>query len=194
MNSKKKLRLKKEVILFLAYLILLINMILGIKVYSVDFAFIFFIFAAIILFKYKINSDFLFVPPIFLLMYLPILLLIDKSALANDIVSYVFYFLVIGIALKFLEYIKNTKLSLGLDDILDKLDKEYLKKCVIIFSLLTLTSFVIESFTTYLKFGKWNFLYFSILFLSLYFISFLKNNKQGSYSSQERNYKSYNAS
>ena len=83
-----------------AYALVILNMFLGSKIYSLEWAFLGFLVIAVIFYDFKIDSRFLILPGIILLGYLPFLLVGYFNELAEVIAVYVYYFLVIGVVLQ----------------------------------------------------------------------------------------------
>lgn len=71
--------------------------------YTIEWAALPFLAAAAIFFFSRVDSRFLILPAILLLSYCPFLLVYGLEALAEDIAIFVYYFLVFGVLLQFLE-------------------------------------------------------------------------------------------
>jgi hypothetical protein len=118
----RKVRL---LILFLVYCLLLVNIILTQKdIFSIEFSSVCFVAAAIIFYILKIDSRFLILPAILGLAYCPFLLIGNKWAFAEDIAIYVYYLLVVGIILQFIEHFKKNPLELKFQVVMKKLLKQ----------------------------------------------------------------------
>lgn len=105
--AKKKLTGRLLSILFYSYLLLIIGMFLGVKVFPISWVFILFIVSAVVFYKFKIDPRFLIIPAIPLLALCPLLLIAGKDVLANSIAIYAFYFLIIGLSLQFIEMVRK---------------------------------------------------------------------------------------
>lgn len=107
-----------KIILFIVYLILITNIILQIRYYSVEWAFLGFLICAVICYDSKIDSRFLILPALFLLGYVPFLLIAKYQVLAELLAVYVYYFLVLGVGLQFIEYIRKTEPRLNFEEVI----------------------------------------------------------------------------
>jgi phosphoglycerol transferase MdoB-like AlkP superfamily enzyme len=102
---------KTTAALYAIYFLIVVNMYLGTKLYSISWAAAGFGIAAVLFCILKIGSRYLTLPAILLLASCPILLILKKETLAETAAIYVFYFMVSGVLVLFAENIlKNKKL------------------------------------------------------------------------------------
>lgn len=107
--------------LFLVYGLLIFNMVLTQKeIFTFEYSFIAFIAAAIIFLILKIDSRFLILPAILGLAYCPFLLMADQETFAESIAIYVYYFLVVGVLLQLVEFIRKKDCELCFDKVIKK--------------------------------------------------------------------------
>lgn len=155
------------------YGLLIANMFLGSRIYSVEWAFLGFILSAVILYDFKIDSRFLILPAILLLAYIPFLLLGAQEPLAELIAIYVYYFLVAGVILQIIEYAKKTQLSLDFEQFMSiLLKKDKIITLIIIFGIISVALIIANRFIS-IELAKWSSVYLFFLMLALYGISFL---------------------
>lgn len=99
-------------VLFIMYLVLAIDIILSIKgVYSVEWAFLGFLAAAVVFYDSRIDSRFLIFPALLLLGYIPFLLIGKQNLVAETAAVYVYYFLVAGVGLQVAQFIQKNENS-----------------------------------------------------------------------------------
>ncbi|MEK6800968.1 MAG: hypothetical protein AABY05_03470 [Nanoarchaeota archaeon] len=115
--EKSKKHFKPQIILLFCYITIIINMLLGERFYSLEWAFLGFILISIIFYLVKIDSRFLIFPALLLLITLPFLLLFKQQAIAETIAVYVYYFLVVGVILQIIEHFKKTENSLSFNNL-----------------------------------------------------------------------------
>ncbi|MEK6859897.1 MAG: hypothetical protein AABX54_03715 [Nanoarchaeota archaeon] len=164
----------RETILFFVYLLLMINMYLGIKVYSIEWAFLGFIIAIVIFYDAKIDSRFLILPALLLLGYVPFLLIAKFNSLAETIAIYVYYFLVSGVGLQLIEHMKEINNSLDFGEwIKKKLEKTNWIGYVVFFGIASILLIVLNRIKP-VEIWKWTSVYVFVVFLALYFISTMK--------------------
>jgi len=101
----------------LFYILIGINMYFGNHTYSVEIAFIGFILLTVAFYFIKIDSRFLILPAILLLGFIPFLLTIKQNVLAENLAIYVYYFLVVGVILQFIEMRKKTEPKVDFSEI-----------------------------------------------------------------------------
>jgi len=77
------------------------------RVFSIEWAFVGFVISAVVFAIAKIDSRFLIFPAILLLGYCPFLLIGKLDKFAENIAIYAYYFLVVGVVLQFVEYIRK---------------------------------------------------------------------------------------
>ncbi|MDD4354235.1 MAG: hypothetical protein PHN56_07325 [Candidatus Nanoarchaeia archaeon] len=166
---------------FLAGLILVtllvgINWSIGNALYSVEIAFIGFIFLALIFYFLRIDSRFLILPAIILLGFIPLLLYIYQKALAENIAVFVYYFLVVGVVLQIIEMAKDREPKFDFSDI-----ARYVYRKIkwirfgCIFGIITLIFFGLDYSLKSGNFVLWKvtFAYLSALCLLIFFYSLI---------------------
>ncbi|MBD3355143.1 hypothetical protein GF361_04110 [Candidatus Woesearchaeota archaeon] len=156
--------LKKNKLSYL-YLFLIVNMILGIKLYPIEWAFLGFVFAAAIFYLSKIDSRQFILSAILLLGYCPFLLFAEKQVLAENFAIYSFYFLMMGIVLKFFQ--KDGLFSIHID-------RKFLRKWIIIFVGLSVFSFALAFLFEFLQLLAWSSLYITIVLAVFNYLSLQK--------------------
>jgi len=162
-------RLRKEFVLTAGYVMILINMILGVKIYSIDWAFLFFVLLAGIFYFYKIDSRFLILPAILLLGYCPFLLIAKNNTLAENIAIYAYYFLVVGVLIQIIENFRNKEIKLNFTETLSKISKKINSfKLMIDMGLVVVISFLMDLFVPFFNQLKYTSLYFFVLSFVFY--------------------------
>ena len=163
--------------MFLGYLILIINIFLATKVYSVEWAFLGFIIATVLFYDFKIDSRFLILPALLLLGYIPFLLIGAQKEIAESIAVFVYYFLVVGVVLQIIEHVKKIENSIDFDGII----KEILKKAnwiilIMIFGLISVGIIIGNRFIN-LEFWKWTSVYVFAVVMFFYIIARFQEQK-----------------
>lgn len=161
-------------ILFVVYLLLGINMVLGTKTYSIEWAFLGFFIASVIIYDAKIDSRFLILPSLLLLSYIPFLLIGKFNVLAETIAIYVYYFLVCGVILQIIENIRKTENRLDFDNFVKGMLKEFDWVVPTIFTGLAGISAIIASRFYEIDLIKYTSIYSFIVCLIIYSISLIK--------------------
>jgi len=110
--------------IILLYILISVNMYFGTKLYSIELAFVGFIILAIIFYLLKIDSRFLILPALLLLSFVPFLLTIKYSVLAENLAIYVYYFLVVGVIMQFVEVMKKKEPKIDFSVIMTYLYKK----------------------------------------------------------------------
>ncbi len=167
----------KNLILILVYILLVINMILGVKVYTVEWAFLIFVMGAVIFYDSRIDARFLILPALLLLGYIPFLLIGKQNSLAEIIAVYVYYFLVMGVGLMVFEYSSKEENSLDFEYLI----WEIIKKinwitAIVIVGIINVIIIIANRFYN-LEIWKWTFVYIFAVSLVFYFISLMKNER-----------------
>lgn len=160
----------KRAVLSVVYLLLTADMILGMRVYSVEWAFLGFLACAVICYDAKIDSRFLILPALFLLGYIPFLLIAKYQALAESIAVYVYYFLVIGVGLQFIEYLKKREGLLDFEEVMKEVIAS--SNWIITACLLGIAEVLIIIFNRFYNLEAWKYtvLYFFIISVIFYAI------------------------
>ncbi|MBS3092599.1 hypothetical protein J4466_04230 [Candidatus Pacearchaeota archaeon] len=173
--NKLIVKLPSALILFASYLILVLVIFFGSRLFSIEWAFIAFIISAFLFYDTKIDSRFLISPALIILGYIPFLLISKQNAVAETAAIYVYYFLVAGVGLQIAENIKKYENSFDFD----KFIKEFLKKRKLIVFALIITGFIAIDISLInriksLELWKWTSIYIFIIALVFYWISELK--------------------
>lgn len=163
-----------EIVLKTTYLLLIINMILsGYSVYSVEWAFLVFLIAAVIFYDSKIDSRFLIFPALLLLGFIPFLLIGKQNDLAEKIAIYVYYFLVVGVGLQIVESIKKDKFFLEFSSyIRNIIHGKYLGESMIFLGCVSIILIIINKFSE-IEIWKWASIYVFSVLLIFYLISLI---------------------
>lgn len=175
--NKSVHKINPYLILFLGYLILIINMFLATNAYSIEWAFLGFIIAAVLFYDFKIDSRFLILPALLLLSYIPFLLIGAQKEIAETIAVFVYYFLVVGVVLQIIEHAKKIENSLDFDRIM----KEIIKKInwiipITIFGLISVGIIIGNRFMN-LELWKWTSVYVFAVVIVSYIISHFQEKK-----------------
>ena len=164
------------ILIFIVYGLIIINMVLGLRVYSIEWAFLGFIIATVIVYDSRIDSRFLILPALILLGYIPFLLIGKFNILAENIAIYVYYFLVCGVVLQVMEHLKKITNTLDFDVFAKGILKEFdwIKTCILtgIFSI----GVVISNRFYDLPLLKWTSVYLFLVCLIIYSLTMFKEN------------------
>ena len=158
----------------IVYILLLINMYLGSFLYSVEWAFLGFVVAAVVFYDARTDSRFLIFPALLLLGYIPFLLIGGQNPIAETIAIYVYYFLVVGVFLQVVEHLKESKNSVGFDNLIKKMIyNQYLTEILIFAGIVSVLLIIINRFKE-IELLKWTFVYVFAVLLVFYGISLIK--------------------
>ncbi|MBS3078519.1 hypothetical protein J4218_00180 [Candidatus Pacearchaeota archaeon] len=164
-------------IILIVYILLTVNMFLGAKIYSIEWAFLGFIIATVIVYDSKIDSRFLILPALLLLGYIPFLLIGKFNAIAENIAIYVYYFLVCGVVLQVIEHVKKITNRLNFDSFSKGMLREFdwIKTCILtgIFSI----GVIIANRFYELPLLKWTSVYIFLISLIIYSLTMFKEEK-----------------
>jgi len=160
----------------LIYVFLIINMYLSNGVYSVEWAFLGFVIAAIIFYDARIDSRFLILPALLLLGYVPFLLIAKQNAISETIAIYVYYFLVVGVGLQLTEYFTKNNNYLDFESWIAKLIRKDWGRAPIITGLIAIGFTVLNRFKE-VEVWKYSFIYLFVISLVIYFISTITPSK-----------------
>lgn len=175
--NKSIYKINPRLILFLGYLILIINMFLATNAYSIEWAFLGFMIAAVLFYDFKIDSRFLILPALLLLGYIPFLLMGAQKEIAETTAIYVYYFLVAGVVLQIIEHVKKIENSIDFDKIIKKLI--YRINWIIpitIFGLISVGIIIGNRFMN-LELWKWTSVYVFAVVMVFYIISHFQEQK-----------------
>ena len=170
-------------ILLICYLIIIKNIALQTQFYSIEWAFLVFIVCATIFYDFKIDSRFMILPALLLLAYIPFLLTGKYNQIAETSAIYVYYFLVVGVAIQLAEHFKDKPTALDFE----KTMKIIIRKVpwitlINIAGIITIGIILIDKLYTvtslHLVFWKYTAIYFFVLCLIFYSISLLKSIKE----------------
>lgn len=163
-------------LIFIIYSLLAINMFLGTKYYSIEWAFLGFIVASVIIYDSKADSRFLILPSLLLLAYIPFLLIGKFNTMAENIAIYVYYFLVCGVVLQVIEHVKQITNTISFDTFSKNALKELdWIKAVIITGVFSISIIIANRFYDW-QFLKWTSVYLFAVCLVIYLVSNLKDN------------------
>ncbi len=164
----------KKIILIIVYVLLLLNIIFGIKVYSVEWAFCGFLAAAVVLYDSRIDCRFLVLPALMLLAYIPFLLIGKQNSLAEKFAVYVYYFLVVGVGLQLAEYMGKKENLLNFESVMGEVIKRI--NWITAISIVGLICFgvIIANRFYNLEIWKWTSVYIFAVCLVFYGISTIK--------------------
>jgi len=171
-------------ILLIIYLIIITDIALQTQVYSIEWAFLAFIICATILYDFKIDSRFMILPALLLLAYLPFLLIGKYSQIAETAAIYIYYFLVVGVAIQFAEYINKKPLSLDFEKTMQVIIKKAPWLLLInITGIITIGIIIINRINNNIKsldliFWQYTLIYFFVIFVIFYSISRLSTTKE----------------
>lgn len=171
-------KLNPKAILFLIYFLLIVNMILGSKVYSIEWAFLGFLLSAIIFYDAKIDSRYLILPSLILLGYVPFLLVGKFEAIAETIAIYVYYYLVVGVGLQFIEYLKDYESKLIFENIKNFLNSTTLSYLLFFVGLITIMIIILNRLYP-LEFWKWTSVYVFTVIIIFYILSIMSEKDIG---------------
>jgi hypothetical protein len=168
------LKTHPAMLMIIIYTLLLINMILGTKIYSIEWAFLGFIISSIIIYDSEIDSRFMLLPALLLLGYLPFLLIGNFNEIAETTAIYVYYFLVCGVVLQITENIRKTINIVNFETFSIGVLKEFDWINISIFTgIISISVFIISRFYE-ISLVKWTSVYFFILSIFIYFLGSLK--------------------
>ncbi len=159
------------IIVSFIYLFLIVNMILGTKVYSIEWAFLGFVIGAVVFYDSFVDSRFLIFPALLLLGYVPFLIIGKQNALAETIAVYVYYFLVAGIGLQFAEYIKKAESRFDFDRFMRTFLRESNWVFLVVASGIISASIIVLNRFFEIEFLKWTSVYVFFVMFIFYIIS-----------------------
>lgn len=164
-------------VLSFCYTLIIANMLLSPKIYSLEWAFLGFLVIVVIFYDFKIDSRFLILPALLLLGYIPFLLIGAQKEIAETIAVFVYYFLVVGVVLQIIEHVKKIENSLDFDRIM----KEIIKKTnwiipITIFGLISVGIIIGNRFMN-LELWKWTSVYVFAVVMVSYIISRFQEQK-----------------
>ena len=167
-------KVKKRNALLAAYLILTLNIIIGTRYYSVEWAALAFLLCSVVFYDLRIDSRFMILPALLLLGYVPFLLIGEFEKIAELAAIYVYYFLVAGVALQVIEHAKNTVPMLEFEKTLSYvLLKLKWSNFVIAFGIASIAVIVMNRFFN-LELVKWSMVYAYLVILVFYLLSAYK--------------------
>jgi len=152
-------------------------MFLATNAYSIEWAFLGFMIAAVLFYDFKIDSRFLILPALLLLGYIPFLLMGAQKEIAETTAIYVYYFLVAGVVLQIIEHVKKIENSIDFDKIIKKLI--YRINWIIpitIFGLISVGIIIGNRFMN-LELWKWTSVYVFAVVMVFYIISHFQEQK-----------------
>jgi hypothetical protein len=163
-----------SVALAFSYALVILNMFLGSRIYSLEWAFLGFLVITVLFYDFKIDSRFLILPAILLLGYLPFLLVGKFEALAETIAVYVYYFLVVGVILQIIEHVKKVKNTIDFDSFIQRfISKDKTYRAVSIWGIFTIGVIIFNRFSN-LELLKLASIYVFVVLLVFYVIAVLQ--------------------
>jgi hypothetical protein len=171
--EKLIVKINPIVLMIIVYMLLLVNIYLSNRFYSVEWAFLGFVIGAIVFYDARIDSRFLILPALLLLGYVPFLLIAKQNALAETIAIYVYYFLVVGVGLQLVEYVTKTSNYLDFESAMARFFRKDWGRVTIIVGLIAIGFTVLNRFRE-VEIWKYSFIYLFVVSLVFYFISAIK--------------------
>jgi hypothetical protein len=164
-----------SIVLAFSYALIILNMFLGSRIYSLEWAFLGFLAITVLFYDFKIDSRFLILPAILLLGYLPFLLVGRFDSLAETIAVYVYYFLVVGVVLQIIEHVKKIENVVDFDSFIKRfVSKEKVYPALSVWGIFTIGVMIFNRFSN-LELLKWTSIYVFAVLLVFYIISSLKH-------------------
>ncbi len=161
-----------------SYALIIANMFLSPKIYSLEWAFLGFLIIAVIFYDFKIDSRFLILPALILLGYIPFLLIGSQKEIAENVAVYVYYFLVVGVVLQIIEYYKKIQNSIDFNKVIKTfIIKEKIPSIIPIWGVIIIAIIIINRFRS-VELLKWSSVYVFALLLVFYAISYFQEQKQ----------------
>ncbi len=170
--------MRPSLALAFSYALIIANMFMSPRVYSVEWAFLGFLAIAIISYDFKIDSRFLILPALILLGYIPFLLIGAQKEIAEIVAVYVYYFLVVGVGLQIVEYSKKTKNSIDFNRFIETfISKEKILQIIPLWGVITLAIIIHNRFRS-VELLKWSSVYIFVILLVFYAIAYFQEQKQ----------------
>ena len=170
---RNNFKLLSKYALFIGYLMILVPIILYYKNpydLTIKWIFLFFAMCGIFFYFFRIDSRFLIIPAIILLLYSPFLLNYKLKLLAEEIVIYGYYFLIIGVILQIIELFKKNHTILLKFEIIKKV---ILSRIILLIALFLSVFFAINQLLNFNNLVEATSLYLSTLFLIIHFTHYL---------------------
>lgn len=174
MYEKFTEKINPFIVVCFVYILLTLNMFFSPNLYSIEYSFLAFIFAAVIFYDSGIDSKFLTFPALLLICYLPFILLAKENSLAVTISVYAFYFLISAVTLEIIQNLKKTPNSISFSYFLDKLIKnKNIGEYLIVTGIISIFLIIINRFNE-IELWKYTFVYVFSVFLVVYLLSMIK--------------------
>ncbi|MFA5993112.1 MAG: hypothetical protein WC796_05390 [Candidatus Pacearchaeota archaeon] len=168
-------RVDPLIILAFCYTVLAATILSGTRYFSVEWAFLAFIFSAVVFYDFKIDSRFLLLPGLLVLGYIPFLLIGKQNALAENMAVYVYYFLIIGVLMQIFENFKKRDNYLDFEKVMTKiLERMNWIIFIVIVGMFSVCLIIINRFTG-IDLWKWTSVYLFVVVLAFYVVSLLVN-------------------
>ncbi len=165
-------------VLSFCYALIIANMLLSPKIYSLEWAFLGFLIITVIFYDFKIDSRFLILPALILLGYIPFLLIGAQKEIAETVAVYVYYFLVVGVVLQIVEHYKKTVNSIDFDKFIETfIRKEKTISLLSVWGVITTVIIIYNRFNS-VELLKWSAVYIFVLILVFYAIAHFQEQKQ----------------
>ncbi|HRZ85583.1 MAG TPA: hypothetical protein P5277_02275 [Candidatus Paceibacterota bacterium] len=168
-------RINPVIILIIVYIILAETMLFGSRFFSIEWAFLIFVGAAVLAYDFKIDSRYLILPSLLLLGYIPFLLTAKQNAIAETTAVYVYYFLVIGVVMQIFENMSDKVLHINFDNFIPRLRRmrNFLVVLVILSGFIAIDLSLINRIKNF-ELWRWTSVYIFIIFFVFYLISQIK--------------------
>ena len=159
------------------YTLILANVLLSPKIYSIEWAFLGFLLITVIFYDFKIDSRFLILPALLLLGYIPFLLIGAQKEIAEITAVYVYYFLVVGVALQIIEHCKKTENSIEFDKFIETfISKEKTISLIAVWGVITIAIIIFNRFKS-VELLKWSSVYVFVVLVVFYAIAYFQEQK-----------------
>lgn len=166
-------KINPSIVLAVSFVVIIINMFFSPRFYSLEWAFLAFLAITVVFYDFKIDSRFLILFGLVLLGFVPFLLLGAQNVIAETVAVYVYYFLVVGVALQIVEYYRKTENSVGLSEMLKRINREKALYAVSIWGVITIIIIIYNRFSS-VELVKWSSVYFFVLLAVVYAVLYFQ--------------------
>ena len=173
--SRISRRVDPMIILTFCYTILAATMLFGGRYFSIELAFLAFIFSAVVFYDFKVDSRFLILPGLLVLGYIPFLLIAKQNPLAENAAVYVYYFLVVGVVMQIFESFRKKENYLDFERVIVKiLERMNWIIFIVAAGILSVCLIIVNRFTS-IELWKWTSVYLFIAVMAFYVVSLVRN-------------------
>ena len=171
MDKKRVKRLATYTLLFSYLIVVILIFLFQYKLVHLSFELLFlsFVLSGLLFYFFRIDSRYLILPAIFLLWFIPFLLKYKLENAAEATAIYVYYFLVVGIILKFIEFKFNYKANIKFELVKNIL----FDKNIIYFSIFWAILFMLSHLFNLSNVSKAISLYVGVTLLIIYCVQFV---------------------